>query len=255
MPVERNERATVYQLLGKFCRPIDPLPISDAVAEKHDLDLGTAGASGLREYERRRAKREAETRGQHPHIGGLLLKLRDQPQHEKAWATGAAGEQALAAHLARRCPDVFVLNDRRMPRSRANIDHMAIAPSGVYVIDAKRYKGKIEVRKPLFGEQMLVIAGRDKTKLVEGLARQAEAVQDAIALIEMPVPVHACFCFVNPAGQSGGSGIPLLRTLTIDQFSLLYPRRLSKRLNQPGPLDKDQTLIVTEALAELFPAA
>jgi hypothetical protein len=225
------------------------------MAENRDLDLGTAGASGQREYERRRAKRDAKTREEHPRIGGLLLKLREQPQHEKAWATGAAGEQALAAHLARRCPDVFVLHDRRMPRSRANIDHLAVAPSGVYVIDAKRYKGKIEVRKPLFGDQKLFIAGRHKTKLVEGLSHQAEAVENALAVIEMPVPVHACFCFINPDGQAAGSGIPLLRTLSIDQFQLLYPRRLSKRLNQPGPLDKDQALILTEALAELFPAA
>ena len=85
---------------------------------------------------------------------------------------------------------------------------MVIAPSGVYVIDAKRYKGKIEVRKPLFGDPQLIIAGRDKTKLVEGLSRQAKAVEDAIALIEMAIPVHGCFCFINPVGQAGGSRYP-----------------------------------------------
>ncbi len=57
-----------------------------------------------------------------------------------------------------------------MPGSRANIDHLAVAPSGVYVIDAKRYKGKIEVRRPLFGKSKLLIASRDKTKLLDGLA-------------------------------------------------------------------------------------
>ena len=31
---------------------------------------------------------------------------------------------------------------------RSNIDHLAIAPFDVYVIDGKRYKGKVEVRKP-----------------------------------------------------------------------------------------------------------
>jgi hypothetical protein len=220
-----------------------------------DFDLGTAGASGRREYERRRAKREAKTREEHPHIGGLLLSLKEQPQHEKAWATGAAGEEALAVFLARRCPDALVLNDRRMPRSRANIDHLAVAPSGVYVIDAKRYKGKIEVRKPFFGEEKLVIAGRDKTKLIEGLTKQVEAVRSGLALIEKQAPVIACLCFINPEGQSGGAGIPLLRTLTVSGFPLLYPRRLAKRLNQPGALGRDEALVVAEALATLFPAA
>ena len=199
-----------------------------------DLDLGTAGASARREHERRRAKREGQVRDRHPRIGNLLLKLQDAPEHEKAWATGAIGEEALAASLAKRCPDVLALHDRRMPRSRANIDHLAIAPSGVYVIDAKRYKGKIEVRKPLFGEERLLIAGRDKAKLVEGLKRQVDAVRTALDSAGSQVPVHGCFCFVNPKGQSGGSAIPLLRTLSIDGIPLYYPRRLAKRLNRAG---------------------
>ena len=231
------------------------MPIPDAMAEERDLELGTAGASGRREHERRRAKREAKTRAQHPHIGNLLLKFGDQPQHEQAWATGAAGEEALATHLARRCPEVLVLHDRRMPGSRTNIDHLAVCPSGIYVIDAKKYKGKIEVRKPFFGDAKLFIRGRDKTKLVEGLGRQVDAVRAAIALIEKPLPIYGCFCFLNPAGQAGGSGIPLLRTLNINEFALLNPRRLSKRLNQPGDLGSEEALEVAEALAELFPVA
>lgn len=220
-----------------------------------DLDLGTAGASAQREHERRRAKREGQVRDRHPRIGNLLLKLQDAPEHEKAWATGATGEKALAALLAKRCPDVLALHDRRMPRSRANIDHLAIAPSGVYVIDAKRYKGKIEVRKPFFGEEKLTIAGRDKTKLVEGLKRQGDAVQTALDSIGQLAPVHTCFCFINPSGQSGGSGIPLIRTLSIDGCRLYYPRRLAKRLNQPGELGSDQIQLLSQSLARLFPPA
>src|SRR5680860_1762505 len=152
----------------------------DDAMEDNGLDLCTAGASGRRERERRRATREDRTRERHPRIGSLLLKLQDAPEHEKAWATGAAGEEVLAQLLHKRCPDVPVLHDRRMTRSRANIDHLAIASSGVYVIDAKRYKGKIEVRKPLFGEERLLIAGRDKAKLVEGLKQQVDAVRTAL---------------------------------------------------------------------------
>src|SRR6185295_94323 len=105
------------------------------MTDQSDFDPGIAGASGKREYERRRAKREAQTRDRHPRIGGLLLKLQNAPEHEQAWARGAAGEEELAASLARRCPEAIVLHDRRMPVSRANIDHLAIVPSGVYVID------------------------------------------------------------------------------------------------------------------------
>jgi hypothetical protein len=223
--------------------------------KREDLDLGTPGAGARREHERRKERREAKTREAHPNVGGLLLRLQDTPQSEKAWQTGAIGEEAVGAHLAKTCPDVVVLHDRRMPKSRANIDHIAVAPSGVFVIDAKRYKGKIEVRKPWFGDAKLVIAGRDKTKLVDGLKRQVEAVKARLAIIEQDVPVAGCFCFINPDGQAGGSGIPLLRTLEIDGFPLFYPRRLSKRLNQPGPLDGEQIEVLAEALVELFPGA
>jgi hypothetical protein len=161
----------------------------------------------------------------------------------------------VAAHLSKTCPDVIVLHDRRIPGSRANIDHIAVAPSGVFVIDAKRYKGKIEVRKPFLGDAVLVIGGRKKKKHVEGLRRQVDAVRAALAIVEQEVPVHGCFCFLNPAGQAGGSGIPLLRTLSIDGFPLYYPRRLSKRLKNAGPVDAGQAAVLAEALVELFPSA
>jgi len=86
----------------------------------HEVDLGTAGASARREHERRREKREAATRERHPHTGNLLLRVQSAPASEVAWSTGAAGEEALAAHLARRCPDALVLHDRRIPRSRGS---------------------------------------------------------------------------------------------------------------------------------------
>jgi hypothetical protein len=84
------------------------------MAEGPDLEVGAAGASGRREYERRRAAREARTRARHPHIGGLLLALQTTPEHERARASGAGGEEQLAAFLVRHCTEAIVLHDRRM---------------------------------------------------------------------------------------------------------------------------------------------
>ena len=39
-----------------------------------------------------------------------------------------------------------VLHDRRIPYSKANIDHLIVAPWGVFIVDAKNYKGKVETR-------------------------------------------------------------------------------------------------------------
>jgi nuclease-like protein len=225
------------------------------MTEGQGIDLGTPGGSARQEHERRRAKREAATRERHPRLGNLMLRLQTAPASESAWETGAAGEEALAVHLAKTCPDSIVLHDRRLPGSRANIDHLAVTPSGVFVIDAKRYKGKIEVRKPFFGDPSLFISGRNKTKLVESLARQRETIRSALAEAIPAMPVHACFCFLNPTGQAGGSGLPLFRTLCINDFPLFSLRKLSMRLNVPGALTARSRQEVAELLARAFPRA
>ena len=143
-----------------------------------------------------------------------------------------------------------MLHDRRLPGSRANIDHLAVAPSGIHVIDAKRYKGKVEVRKPFFGEAKLVIRGRDQTKLIRGLDRQVEAVRAAIGTNVPGVDVHGCLCFVG-----GRADKPLLRKLSLDGYPLLYPRQLAKSLNRPGELGADGIRELAETLAAALPPA
>jgi len=106
-------------------------------------DPGTAGASARREFERRHAKREERVRKKHPKLGGFLLAITDDPQSTTAWDTGARGEERLGQRLNELASEtVRVLHDRRIPGTRANIDHLAVTPTGVYVIDAKRYLNK-----------------------------------------------------------------------------------------------------------------
>ena len=143
---------------------------------------GTAGARARREHQRRRANRETRVREKYPRIGGMLLALGKDPRHETAWARGAHGEEHVAKVLAN-ClnDDVIVLHDRRIPGRRSNIDHIAVAPSGVWVIDAKRYKGKVAIHNPWLGTPKLTIAGRDKTRLVDALANQVATVEAVMA--------------------------------------------------------------------------
>ncbi|HJQ41669.1 MAG TPA: nuclease-related domain-containing protein, partial [Jatrophihabitantaceae bacterium] len=107
-------------------------------------DPGAAGGSARREYQRRHGNREAAIRARHPRLGGLILALSDDPQSTRAWATGAEGERRVA--LAFEAAGIVALHDRRIPRSQANIDHIAISPSGVFVVDAKRYAGLVRKR-------------------------------------------------------------------------------------------------------------
>jgi hypothetical protein len=142
-----------------------------------------------------------------------------------------------------------MLHDRRMPHSRANIDHIAVSSSGVYVIDTKRYRGKIKVRRSMFAAPKLEIAGRDQTKLLDGLAKQVAAVRGALADAGLDVPVRGCLCFVVPEGLLAESGLPILRTPEIKGYRLYHPRRLAKRLNAPGILTVDEVERVHAQLA------
>jgi hypothetical protein len=76
---------------------------------------------------------------------------------------------------SRRSP-VITLHNRRMPVARGDIDHIAIAPTGVYVIDTKDWGGKVQIQTPWFDAPN----GRDCTKLLDGLDRQITAVRSTL---------------------------------------------------------------------------
>lgn len=126
-----------------------PHPVVD-VAESPGIEIGVAGASARREHERRKATREARIRTAHPRIGGFVLALSDNPQSTTAWAVGARGEELLAKSLDGLADQgVLTLHDRRIPGTRANIDHIAIAagrastsstPSGTRGVPACTWK-------------------------------------------------------------------------------------------------------------------
>jgi hypothetical protein len=216
--------------------------------EEPEFDHGTPGASARREGERRRANRERRTREQHPLIGGFLLAIQEQPRHESVWARGAGGEELVAQRLTKHLDSgVELLSDRRIPRSRANIDFIAVASSGVWVIDAKRYKGKVSISKPLFGEARLIIGGRNQTKLIAGLARQVAVVEAAMPAIAPGVPVRGALCFAD-------ADLPTFGKLSFSGYSLLYPKALAKRINAEGPVTAEGVREVAARLAQQFPS-
>ena len=136
-----------------------------------------------------------------------------------------------------------------------DIDHIAITASGVYVIDTKRYRGKIQVQSPLFGAAKLRIAGRDRTRLIDGLCGQVEVVRAALKGRAGDVPVYGCLCFVAPEGLLADVGLPLLRTLKINGCQVYYPRKLARRLNRAGPVSAERALAIRAELARCLLAA
>jgi hypothetical protein len=78
-------------------------------------------------------------------LAGWGLRFRPSPD-AVAWRRGAAGERRTARLLG--CLERLgwaVLHDLAVPGSAANIDHLAIGPGGVFVIDSKQYRGRLQV--------------------------------------------------------------------------------------------------------------
>ena len=163
---------------------------------------GVAGGSAAHEFQRRHDARRERVQTAHPKIGKLLLAVFDDPQSTRAWSVGADGENVLGETLEPLAgPTLRVLHDRRIPRTTANIDHLVVCSSGVFVIDAKRYlnrRPELRVEGGLFRPrtELLYVGGSERTKLVDGLHKQLDLVRSALA--DQPdVPVRGVLCFVQ----------------------------------------------------------
>jgi hypothetical protein len=155
--------------------PAATLPV--VPAEPVTGSLGSPGRSALVEYRRRRAEELAGwTRSLAwraplvaaagavvqvlaaqvglPRAGLLGLaaaalvgwRLRFRPSEQaRTWRRGAHGERRTARLLDRLTRDGFVVfHDLAVPgNTSANVDHLVIGPSGVFVIDSKQWTGSV----------------------------------------------------------------------------------------------------------------
>lgn len=194
---------------------------------------GVAGSSARREYERRKAKDEERLRQKWGKVGGIAVALSEERQSTTAWATGAVGEEKLGARLDSLVSGrIAVLHDRRIPGSRANIDHIAITTAGIWVIDAKRYKGRPELK--IEGGilrtrvERVLVGRRDCTDLVDGVLKQVALVRELVG----EFPVTGALCFVEADWPLIGGAF------TTREVQVLWPKRLAKVLgDQDGVID------------------
>ncbi len=239
------------------------------------IDPGVAGASARREYERRSQQerrrrqavvaRDAAWRKQlisdHPILGRVASALIREPvvapesQRTRAWRQGAAGEELLGRMLEA-VDGIVVLHDRRIPGSRANIDHIALSAAGVFVVDPKNYDGMVE-KRDLGGwfrtDERLYVDGRDRTnKLVEGILWQVETVRKVLDG-EFPgigIPVRGVLCFVGPNWRRF-----LPRTLTVRGVQVMWPAQVVELLRQQGPLSPERVQEMGLRLSGALPPA
>jgi hypothetical protein len=155
----------------------EPAPPQPGLPAQHaTASLGHPGRSALTQYRRRRASelaawtRSLAWRAPLVTAAGLVAgalaaqtglsgaglaslavaalvgwRLRFRPSNQaRAWQRGAQGERHTARLLDRLGRDGYVsFHDLALPHSPANLDHLVVGPSGVFVIDSKQWTGQV----------------------------------------------------------------------------------------------------------------
>jgi hypothetical protein len=120
-------------------------------------------------------------------------KARRLERAAEQYERGRDGERATAVALAELPVDLWtVIHDVRWPgRARANIDHVVVGPSGVFVVDSKNWSGAIAVREGVLRQN-----GWKRDREASGAIEAARVV--AGLLPEAPLGmVRPVLCFVR----------------------------------------------------------
>ena len=122
-----------------------------------------------------------------------------------AWAAGAAGERRVAAALVELPQAWTVLHDRllRPGQSGANLDHVVVGPSGLFLVDAKNRAGRVtEWDGGLFQHTI-----RDGQPVTVSLAGELAKVHGMAAYMaaETGMPVAPVLCLAGVHAEQFGT--------------------------------------------------
>ena len=150
--------------------------------------------------------------------------LRRAQAAQRNWSVGAEGERLVAANLAHLERYGWIaLHDLRWPgRQRANIDHIAVGPGGIIVIDAKNWSGRVAV-----ADGSLRQNGYGRASSADGVS-QAAADVTALLAPQHRTAVRAVLCLVaQDQPPTPVQGVQVLGRWQLAEHLLGLPPRLS----------------------------
>jgi Nuclease-related domain len=164
---------------------------------------------------------------------GWGLRFRPSPD-AIAWRRGAGGERCTARLLSPLERQGWaVLHDLALPGSRANIDHLVIGPGGVFVIDSKQYRGRLQLdpsgrlwhdRYPL-------------TPTLRAVEFEADQAARVLADSQVVVPIVAIHGAQIPWGKAVVDGVPVVSARRLPSMlralpAVLGPERVADLANR-----------------------
>jgi len=155
------------------------------------------------------------------------------------------GESALAVTMGPLGADGYYhLDDRRLPHSTANLDHVLLGPAGVFVVDAKNWTGRIQI-----DGKSLRQGDRRRDDHLERVRAQAVAVSTLIEEFSSigRVAVRPVICFVGEAVLPDRAVVERVHLLNLGEL-VTFIRSFERKLDQAS-VDE-----LMRALLEQLPA-
>jgi hypothetical protein len=164
---------------------------------------------------------------------GWGLRFRPSPD-AIAWQRGAAGEQRTARLLSPlERQGWVVLHDLAIPGSRANLDHLAIGPGGVFVIDSKHYRGRLQ----LDPSGRLWHGRYPLAPTLRAVSFEADRAAQVLADPHVVVPIVAVHGAQVPWGKVITQGVPIVSARQLPSMlralpAVLGPERVAAVADQ-----------------------
>lgn len=180
----------------------------------------------------------------------MPLRLQNPDRRE-----GAAGENLVGKRLHRDVGhEAVILSDRRLPDTGGKIDHLVVARSGVWVIDAKCWTGQITYKYAggLFAPiWKLTVDGRDCTYLTDDIYGQVIRVAQ---VLKDPADVHAAVVFAHGDwGTAATMRFLLGRPYRHLGVWITWAAALAHIIDKAGPLTPEKIASVGHTLDKALP--
>jgi hypothetical protein len=120
---------------------------------------------------------------------------------------GIIGEEGVGAELERIAKEygLTVLHDLSIPKSKANLDHVLIAKSAIFIVDAKNYAGTIRISKDKNGVKQLYVGRYKQGSLILKMNKYATVFRDFLETENIQVRVVPLLAFYNATFKDGTS--------------------------------------------------
>jgi len=149
--------------------------------------------------------------------------------------------------------DVIVLDDRRIPGTRATIPMIAVASAGVFVIDARHHKGLVHTKRLGAFDRLdppeLHVGRKNCTSSLDALGRQVEIVRATLDGTPWgsAVTVTAMLCLTRAAWG-------LASSTRIRDVWVGWPRLMAGTVCSPGLMDPPSVRKVAQVIDTRLPA-